>query len=362
MSSTNIGSPSALPGAIILGNPFQASTNTPTGPPAGLLGETALYDGYQTKQGDTGVEFADTLTYSNQTPADLTGATVQFAMRNLTTASPVILTGSGTVTDAITGNVQYAPTASDTSTAGDFTACWIVTYPNGQIMTFPSIGYIDVTIEPGISSQPQLLVDLETVKNYPGIRLPHNDRKLDARLENFIRAAQPLIEQITGPIIPRVFDEIYMGGNNIISLSHRPAVGYGTTPVLNVMAVSEYVGPTEYPLSNVASAALGSIYSYEVNTRLGTITRRTSGGGTIAFPAGPETVHIVYEAGQAQTPANVLEAACELVRINFQTTQATGAGLRTMADAEDTQKPLGFFMPRSVKELLSPMARGPSIA
>src|SRR5581483_4133959 len=132
--------------------------------------------------------------------------------------------------------------------------------------------------------------------------------------------------------------------------------------LLNVMAVSEFLGPTEYPLANVATVALGTIYSYEVNERYGTITRRTSGGGSIAFPAGHNTVRVVYEAGQQSVPANVQEAVLELVRFNYQTTMTVGAGRRTQADATDTGPPLGFFMPRRVLELLGATRRFPSLA
>src|SRR5581483_6238194 len=159
MPDSNIGAPGALLGAIILGNEFQAESGPPVGPPAGVIGETTQYDGYRTKQGDTGVVFTDTLTYSDGSPADLTGAIVQFVVRNLASASPVILTGSGTVTSATAGDVQYSPSPQDTAVPGDFTACWVVTFATGQVMTFPSVGYIDVTIEPGVAGQAQLLVD-----------------------------------------------------------------------------------------------------------------------------------------------------------------------------------------------------------
>jgi hypothetical protein len=360
MGATNLGT---LPlGAIILGN--EDTSSPPTGgPPAGVLGATSLIDGYRCKQGDTAVAFEDALVYSDGAPADLTGTQVALGVRSLATSAPLILSGVGSVVIPTSdGRVTYTPSASDTSSAGDFTACWIVAFPNGTTMTFPSVGYIDVTIEPALSSLPQMLVDLETVKSYPGVNIAANDHRLDDRLIGFIEAARPLIEQITGPIIPTVYDEKYAGGNNTISLSHRAAVGYGTTPILNVMAVSEYVGPTEYPLANVADAALGSIYSFEVNERYGTITRRTSGGGTIAFPAGPNSVHVVYQAGQGVVPANVQEATLELVRMNYETTMAVGAGRRTQSDLDQPGPPLGFFMSRRVHELLSPTRRFPAIA
>jgi hypothetical protein len=317
---------------------------------------------FMIKQGDTQPVFSQTLQYGDGSPVDLTGAAVKLIVGTPTSTSVLPLSGPITNTGA-SGQVTYQPAVGDTNSPGSYLASWIVTFAGGQQQTFPTDGYLSIEIEPALAAGGiEQLVSLPDVKAYPGVNIAANDHRLDDRLNGFIAAARPLIEQITGPIIPTVFDEKYAGGNNTISLSHRAAVGYGTTPILNVMAVSEYVGPTEYPLANVADAALGSIYSFEVNERYGTITRRTSGGGTIAFPAGPNSVHVVYQAGQGVVPANVQEATLELVRMNYETTMAVGAGRRTQSDLDQPGPPLGFFMSRRVHELLSPTRRFPAIA
>ena len=83
----------------------------------------------------------------------------------------------------------------------------------------------------------------------------------------------------------------------------------------------------------------------------------------IAFPLAPQSVHVVYEAGQAVVPPNVYEATLELIRVNYQTTQQVGRGRRTVADDQEPTGPhLGFFMPNRVRELLGPTRRAPSIA
>ena len=52
----------------------------------------------------------------------------------------------------------------------------------------------------------------------------------------------------------------------------------------------------------------------------------------------------------------------ELLRVNYQTTQMTGRGFQAIADGNDNGPPLGFFVPRRVRELLAPNRRAPSIA
>jgi hypothetical protein len=204
------------------------------------------------------------------------------------------------------------------------------------------------------------LVTLDIVKDYLNIRAA--DTVHDIKLGRFIDAITPLIENVTGPMIPRVFDEWHDGGQVSIRLRHRPATGFGTTPILDLVGVEEYRGPTKYTLAIVTDPSHGTIYSCMADT-YGRVIRRSAGGGTIAFPAGQQTVHVVYRAGQVTVPANVQEGALELIRVNYQQTQATGRGRQGMADTlEGPGVPMGFFMPRRVLELLSPQRRAPSIA
>jgi hypothetical protein len=124
-------------------------------------------------------------------------------------------------------------------------------------------------------------------------------------------------------------------------------------------AISEYRGPIEYTLSIVEDPAHGSIYSAMMDMD-GIVTRRTSGGGVIAFPAMPRSVHVWYTAGQASVPSNVYEATLELIRINYQHTQQAGAAGFGREPTEE--KPMGFFVPGRVYELLTPTRRAPSVA
>jgi hypothetical protein len=173
----------------------------------------------------------------------------------------------------------------------------------------------------------------------------------------------PLIEAQVGPVIPRTFEEWHNGGSGTIELFRRPSSAFGTSPVMTLMAASEYRGPIEYPLALVASPVFGSIYSVFLNQDMGTITRRTAGGGAIGFMPGPEQIHVLYQAGQSTVPMNVAYACKEAVRIAYEWTQPTGPGSRTIADAMESGTPsLPGQLSSIIGMMLRPTRRAPSFA
>lgn len=313
-------------------------------------------------QGDTEPSYADQLAYSNGEVVNLTGATVRFTIRAFTSSRPVALTGTVTITKATAGEVSYTFSQADTALAGAFMASWLVVFADGARMTFPTEGYIWLEVQPNLLSGEAKLVGLPEVTDHLGI--PPQDRTHDAKLSQWINAAQVLIENLTGPIVLDTYDEWYEGGHSTISLRHKPSFGFGTEPVLNLLAVSEYRGPIEYNLSIVGTPTQGSVYSVMLNAELGTVVRRTSGGGTYAFWSDPshpqQSIHVVYEAGQATVPENVNLACIETLRWWFDTTQQVGKGRQTLADAE-VGKPM-VALPYHVISMLGPTARYPSLA
>lgn len=323
-------------------------------------------------QGDTHVVATDALTYSDGTAVDLDGATVTFVMRSLTSSTPLTLTGSTTVTNAASGEVQFSPSGDDTSTPGEYMANWYVVFPDASDMTFPTEGYLWVRIQENLSTAGgQQLVSLPQVKDYMASFGLNSDRAHDAKLIGFIQAVTPLIENRIGPVLVRTFDEWHDGGQYWIQLRRRPSSAIGCTPVLNLVGVEEYRGPTKYTLAIVADPAQATTYSVMLDLHMGTVYRRTTGGGVIPFSAGPwgggmpQGVHVVYQAGQATVPANVAEAAMEVVRANYETTQTVGSGSMTVTDALEGRMgglPLGSYLPPRALELLAPMRRRPAIA
>jgi hypothetical protein len=324
------------------------------------------------KQGDTAPLFEDTLRYGNGKPADLSGATITLILRSLTAAAPITLAGTvAVIGDADLGQIQFAPSSTDTVLAGDYMGVWLVNFATTQ-MTFPTVGYLSIRIEENLLTPGgEQLVSVPDLKDY--MNISGGDRAHDAKLIRFIRAARPIVENITGPIIPTVFDEWHEGGGGFIQLRRTPSTSYATLPVLDLagpgvtpagdtvtLGVTEHLGTLIHPLTIVANPALGTTYSCTVD-RIGTITRLTGGGGRMSFPPG-ESVHVIYRAGQSSVPPNVYEGVLELLRVNYQTTMAVGTGRRTVSDDQDSGPSPHFYMPRKVAEMLAPSRRAPAVA
>lgn len=314
-------------------------------------------------QGDTSPVLVDTLTYTNGQPANLTGATIELVLRTLNAERPLRLTGTAAVTEPVGGKVSYTFTQQDTATPGEYMASWEIILGGGAKMRWPTEGYISVWIEESLTSQgARNLISLPEVKDRLQIR--PSDRIHDAKLVEWIEAVAPLIEDLTGPIIPQVYDEWCEGGHTTIGLRHRPNAGYGTTPILNVLAVIEYRGPIPYDLLNVPAPNQGSVYSIMVNKQLGYIARRTSGGGEQPFwrstGHSAQNVNVRYEAGQEQVPSNVKMAAIETIKWWWLASQPQGKGAMTQFQ-DETTRPM-VALPYHVEAMLAPTRRAPSIA
>jgi hypothetical protein len=348
-------------GETYLGGPalLTEEPTFPTGEP--LLVDSAIGE-FVAKQGDSGPAWLDILTWGDGKPVNLEGCTVQFVLRSLASRQAMQLTGTVEIPGPYTGQVAFSPSSQDTSVAGGYMAAWRITFPNGEVRTAPTEGYREVRIEQSLAEELRQLVSLTEVKRL--LNIPDNDHVHDAELVGLIEDVQPLIEERTGPIIPQRYDEWYEGGHSTISLRHKPSFGFGTTPLLKVLAVSEYRGPIEYNLAIVPTPTQGSVYSEMTHDELGLIVRRTAGGGTGNWwhdPSHPQqSVHVIYQAGQEQVPRNVGRAAREAIRWWWMTTIAIGKGRETQADAEP-QLPM-VSLPYHVVAMLSPTRRHPSLA
>jgi hypothetical protein len=206
-----------------------------------------------------------------------------------------------------------------------------------------------------------MLVNLEEVKEHLNIGLENTSH--DNKLTKLVEACTPLIEHQTGPILRRVFDEWYDGGGTFIVLRRRPSRSLGSTPVLNLIACSEYNGPVEWPLALVASPDQGQLYSCMLDKHQMRIVRRTAGGGVQPFPPMPQSVHVVYEAGLEEVPENIRFALMEALREFYQTTMAVGRG--RVAQADDDEGPtrsLAYQVSRHVLGMIGPSRRFPSLA
>lgn len=307
------------------------------------------------KQGDTLPILFDALSYADGSIADLTGAAVTFVMRS---PSAVIVNASAAILSAPGGIISYTFTATDTATPGQYTAEWVVVFGTGQQQTWPTAGYLEITVEENLTAPVGLrLVSLAEAKDV--FNIPAADRTHDAKVLRRIAAITPIIENVVGICVPRQFDEWYDGGQAFLRPRHRP--------ILSVQAVTEYRGPIAYPLFDVQDPAHGTIYSFEFENNR--IVRRSPGGGIIAFPYMPQSIHVVYTAGRDPIPPNIVEGTLELLRLNYQKTQqqgfdhlAGGGGGGDPDDQLDDKPRLGFFVPGRVREMLQPNKRAPSVA
>ncbi|HEX7050014.1 MAG TPA: BppU family phage baseplate upper protein [Longimicrobiales bacterium] len=95
------------------------------------------------KRNDVGGTISTTLSDATG-PVDLTGATVAFHLGRA--GQPALVSAAATVTNAAGGVVSYTWAAGDTDTEGDWQAEWEVTFPSGEVRTFPNDGYDTVHI------------------------------------------------------------------------------------------------------------------------------------------------------------------------------------------------------------------------
>jgi hypothetical protein len=319
---------------------------------------------YTVKQGDSFPIFVDTTNYTTAlaTLTTLTDATATLNLRALTSPAPLTLTGISAINNTIAA-FTFTPTPADTAQPGTYMATWTITTATGGKLTLPTDGYLWINVEQNLSTAGgQQLVSLPEVKEH--LNITSANRYTDTKLLRWIAGVRPVIEMVTGPIVVQQFDEWHDGGQLYIRLRHSPSTGYGASPVLTPIACSEYIVgvPVEWALAIVGTPDQGQMYSCQFDVRTGRVIRRTAGGAVQPFPAGPNTVHVVYQAGQQTVPANVTEGTLELLRENYRETQAVGHGAQAQADVDDTGPPKGYYISKHVRELLAPNRKHPAVA
>lgn len=92
---------------------------------------------FEIRQGDTQPTLSDTLHNPiTGNPQDLTGSTVVFVARP-TNGATVTINTAASIVYAAGGVVQYPFSGGDTATPGELRGEWRVSYPGGQVETFP---------------------------------------------------------------------------------------------------------------------------------------------------------------------------------------------------------------------------------
>lgn len=105
---------------------------------------------FNIKQNDTSPNLTATLLDEDGLPVPLISAqSARFHMRN--SEGTVVIDADIIITDAVAATVLYAWQASDTATAGTYQAEVEITFLNGQIETFPNVGYLEIVITDDIA-------------------------------------------------------------------------------------------------------------------------------------------------------------------------------------------------------------------
>ena len=97
------------------------------------------------KAGDTSPNLDVRLIDPNGNAVSLTGSTVTFTMKDQF-GTTTINAAATTFIDAANGKVRYTWVTGNTSTTGDYTGFFKVTFSGGQIETFPNFGTFQIQI------------------------------------------------------------------------------------------------------------------------------------------------------------------------------------------------------------------------
>ena len=207
-------------------------------------------------------------------------------------------------------------------------------------------------------SNPTVIVDLDTdVKPFLGVDA--GDSSKSTLLQAYIDAATVWAEYVTDVVLPKTYtNEVHSGGKPHIFLLHKP--------IINIITVTEYIGPTAYTLTEAElGSGINSAYSYSVdNAERGVISRRwnTMVGN---FIGGVNNISITYQAGRSTVPADIKLAVLMDIQGLYVGTQmggrpAIGGGSPDFDYSSGPSIPLSMF-PR-LQSMIAPSARVPGIA
>jgi len=189
----------------------------------------------------------------------------------------------------------------------------------------------------------------------------NTDTSQNSEIQGFIDSITRVVETIVGPVNSTPYVEWHDGGSDTIVLKH--------VPVVSIDAITEYAGTSPTSLAGEAldaSPATFSAAGYQFNPETG-VVYRTNMGAPYRFPAGRRNVKVSYHAGRSEVPANVREAALELIRLHWRPQRSGGPSTLPGGDRSDEgdlqgQTILGFLVPGKVLDTLIPDRVPPSVA
>ena len=247
-------------------------------------------------------------------PANATSVALTIILPDLTTVTPVVSNPS-------TGRYQYDYV---TTQAGLHRVRWSATGANTS--SYPESFNV-------AEANPAYIISLAAAKAHLNITSTADDEEL----RGFIEAATPVVEDVVGPVVVRTYADVDSHGGPFLVLANCPVVS----------------------LTSLA-AVLTSGTSYEVDDLdldgQNGIVRRLDGGRF----CGP--LRITYKAGRAVVPANITQAAKEIVRHMWETQRGHSGARPGFGEEGFVQTGSGFTIPRRVMELLVPHRRAPLVA
>ena len=115
-----------------------------------MIAMSELYDFY-IKTGNTGPDLEIQFQDEDGDPVSIVGySSLTFSMRIKRAGTVIIDDEDAVLVTAVSGNVKYVWSASDTVTAGDYEGEFKCTLGSGQIISFPNNGYILILISESV--------------------------------------------------------------------------------------------------------------------------------------------------------------------------------------------------------------------
>lgn len=188
------------------------------------------------------------------------------------------------------------------------------------------------------------LAEVKTHLNIPAATTTH-----DEELRSFILSASAVVESIVGTVGRKSVTEKYSGIRHTSILLRR-------SPVISVESVSEN------------GITLTEDRDFTISDG-GVLTRVWSQWYPRQWRAGVNNITVSYTAGRTEVPPNVLDATKELIRINWRPQTGGNYSVFSGGRQDDSGqlsfneiRPLGFFIPNTVMQRLTPNQLGPYIA
>lgn len=241
-------------------------------------------------------------------------------------------------------DLTAATPAVSTDGVGLWHADLVTTQAGRHVARWSGAGFAWVEAFSVDPSDVGMLLSLDEARRAVGRSSRARANARDDELMGYVAAVTPIIEDIVGPILPRVCDEVHDGGGGAVMLRE--------TPVLSVTSVTESGGSTP---QDVTAAG------WSVDLASGLLDRR-NGTSLTCWAGGIRNIHVVYTAGRAACPPNVLLAAKEELRFLWQTGRGAAHPGAGDEQTEVEYTPAGYAVPRRVIELCAGEIRGPGIA